>query len=164
MAFMQISLPKTALKGLWLQSYASLFKKKDSCLYYCNVTPKGTGSCRFWILSFLASLIELTGASPEDTPPITLFFFKYNNKKWLHPFCFALFSNKVINSAANKNINPKSLIVSLTCFVSAERKYSLTLPFTFAVLSHYQAWLNMDQWSPVQTSKRLRGAWKNLLC
>lgn len=44
MAFMQISLPKTALKGLWLQSYASLFEPKGCCMYHCNVAPKGTAA------------------------------------------------------------------------------------------------------------------------
>lgn len=61
------------------------------------------------------------------------------------PVCFVLVSNKVINSISNKNINPKSLIIDLTCFVSAERKCSLTSLFTFAVMSHYQGGLNTDQ-------------------
>lgn len=117
--------------------------------------------------SWPVCLIDLAGTCLEDTPPIKLISFNYNNKKRLQPFlcvCFVLVSNKVINSISNKNINPKSLIVYLALFVSTERKRSLTLPFTFAVMSHYQGGLNMDQWSPAQTRRRLRGAWKNLLC
>lgn len=85
---------------------------------------------------------------PKGHSSHKIFFFNYNNKKWLHTFfflvCFVLVSNKVINSIS-KNVNPKSLIVDLTCFVSTERKCSLTLSFTFAVMSHYQGELNMNQ-------------------
>lgn len=84
---------------------------------------------------------------PKGHSSHKIFFFNYNNKKWLHAFflvCFVLVYNKVINSIS-KNVNPKSLIVDLTCFVSTERKCSLTLSFTFVVMSHYQGELNMNQ-------------------
>lgn len=160
------ALPKRALKGLWLQSYASLLKWNIVACTTVMWLPKEPATAGFEFYHFWPlCLIELTEACPKDTPLIkfsSLTTIIKNGCMLFFLVCFVLVSNKVINSIS-KNVNPKSLIVDLTCFVSTERKCSLTLSFTFVVMSHYQGELNMNQWNPAQTSRRLREAWKNLL-